>query len=291
MRSMPGWDCPVLERPHAPSILLWFLRVQAAFVRAELALLSRYRLHAVSRALSFAFAVASVYFFSRFVGAAPNRHLDPYGGKYLAFGLLGLIVSDLQHVGVTTMGQRIRQSQLMGYLEAELATPAPAWMVLGASPVFEFGAALLRAAVYLTGAWLFLGVKFGNPQPLTVALLIPCVLPAFIGLGLLSAAATMLTRRSNPFAVLLGAASMFLSGVLYPVSVLPGWLQAVGRCLPLTHALEALRLALLAGAPARALAPSLEALALFGAVLTPAGLALFMWALRRARVDGSLSHY
>jgi ABC-2 type transport system permease protein len=281
----------VFEPRPTPPLLLWFLRVQAAFVRAELALLSRYRLHAISRGLSFAFVVASMYFFSRFVGAAPNRHLDPYGGKYLAFGLLGLLASDLQQVGVTTMGQRIRQSQLMGYLEAELATAAPAWMVLGASPIFEFGGALLRAALYLAGARLFLGVKLGDVQLLSVALLVPCVLAAFVGLGLLSAAATMLTRRSNPFALLLGAASMFLSGVVYPVTVLPGWLRAVGRALPLTHALEALRLALLAGASPRALAPSLGALALFGGVLTPAGLALFMYALRRARVDGSLSHY
>ena len=34
-------------------------------------------------------------------------------------------------------------AQMMGTLEAELATPAPPWMVLGAAPVYEFGAAAL----------------------------------------------------------------------------------------------------------------------------------------------------
>jgi ABC-2 type transport system permease protein len=73
--------------------------------------------------------------------------------------------------------------------------------------------------------------------------------------------------------------------------VLPPWLQSAGRLLPLTHALEALRLALLTGAGPAALAPSLGALALFACLLTPAGLGLFVYALRRARVDGSLTHY
>jgi ABC-2 type transport system permease protein len=124
-----------------------------------------------------------------------------------------------------------------------------------------------------------------------VALVVPFVLMAFVGLGLLTAAGTMLTRRSNPVALVLGAASVFLSGVLYPVSVLPGWLQSVGRFLPLTHALEALRRALLTGASPAELIPSLGVLALFGCLLTPAGLGLFVYALRRARVDGSLTHY
>lgn len=274
-----------------PGLLLWFTRIQVAFLRCELAMLARYRLHLLTRGMSFLFAVVSMYFFARFVGAAANKHLDPYGGGYLAFGLLGLLLSELQHVGVTALGERVRQAQLMGFLEAELASPAPPWMVLGASPLYEFGVALLRSAAYLVGAALLLGVRFDRAQPASVLLVIPFVLLAFAGLGLLAAAGTMLTRRSNPLATVLGAASMFLSGVLYPVTVLPPGLRALGRFLPLTHALEALRLALLAGASPRALAPSLGALALFGGILTPAGLALFTYALRRARVDGSLTHY
>jgi ABC-2 type transport system permease protein len=280
---------PAVSAP--PRLPLWFARVLVAFFRRELAQLSRYRFHVLTRVAAFAFAVVSLYFFSRFVGSAPNQHLQRYGGDYLAFGMVGLLVSDLQYVGVTALGHRVRMAQLMGFLEAELATPAPAWMVLGAAPVYEFGSAILRSTAYLIGGSLLLGVSFHRAQPLSVLLAVPFVLVAFVGLGLLTAAGTMLTRRSNPVATVLGAASMFLSGVIYPVSVLPPWLQSVGRLLPLTHALEALRLALLAGASPRTLAPTLGTLALFGCCLTPAGLGLFVYALRRARVDGSLTHY
>jgi ABC-2 type transport system permease protein len=274
-----------------PALPLWFLRVQAGFLRWELVELSKYRAHMLTRAVSFAFAVVSVYFFARFVGDSGNRHLARYGGDYLAFGLVGLVLSDLQHVGVSALAQRVRQAQLMGYLEAELATPAPEWMVLGAWPIYEFGAALVRSGVYLAGAALFLGLDLDRARPGSALLALPLVLLAFLGLGLLSAAGTMLTRRSNPLALVLGAASVFLAGVAYPVTVLPGWLQDVARLLPLTHALEAMRLALLTGASPAELGPSLGALALFSALAAPLGLALFVYALRRARRDGSLSHY
>jgi ABC-2 type transport system permease protein len=75
------------------------------------------------------------------------------------------------------------------------------------------------------------------------------------------------------------------------VTVLPSWLRGVGRLLPLTHALHALRGALLVGASPAALGDSLVALFGFAAVLGPLGAAVFVLALRRARADGSLSHY
>jgi len=68
-------------------------------------------------------------------------------------------------------------------------------------------------------------------------------------------------------------------------------LGGIGQLLPLTHALAALRGALLVGASPGALVTPLLALALFTVVLAPLGVGVFAFALRRARIDGSLSHY
>lgn len=268
---------------------MWLLRVLVAYTRRELQMAAQARLAFVMRGLSFAGAVVALYFFSRFVGAAHNQHLDPYGGDYLAFGMVGFLAAQLQQVGVTGLAHRIRMAQLMGHLEAELATPAPAWMVLAAGPLYELGSAAVRSVVYLLGATLLLGARFGHANLATLAVVLPLVLVAFVGLGLLSAATTLLVRRANPVALLLGTASLFLSGVVYPVSVLPGWLRGAADLLPLTHALEALRRPLLTGAPLADLVRPLVALLLFAVVLTPAGLLLFRYALRRARTEGSLT--
>jgi ABC-2 type transport system permease protein len=274
-----------------PSYPVWFLRIFFATIRREAVELARYRMAMVVRVLTFAIGVVSLYFFSRFVGAAPNQHLERYGASYLAFGIVGLIAMELQHVGISVFAQRVRMAQVMGYLEAQLATPAPPWLVLGGSPIYDFGAAALRSTLYLVGASTIFHVSFARVQFASVLLVSLLILPAFMGLGMLAGAATLLARRANPVAAILGGLSLLLSGVLYPVTVLPPWLQSIAALLPLTHALEALRLTLLLGASPGELASPALSLAAFAIVLGPAGFGLFAYGLHRARIDGSLTHY
>jgi len=271
--------------------LAWFGRVMWAFMRRELSALGGYRTAFIIRMLGLVLAIGAMVFLARFVGAAANPYLSGYGGNYLGFMVLGLLAAEFQQVGVSGLAERIRMAQMMGTLEAELATPAPPWMVLGAAPMYEFGAAAMRSAAYLIAATLLLGLELGRANWLSVALAVPLVIAAFSGLGLLAAGTTMLVRRLNPVAMIIGSLSFFLSGVLYPVSVLPGWLRALAQLLPLTHALAVLRGALLVGAGPAALARSFVALLIFAGVLAPVGAAVFAYALRRARIDGSLSHY
>jgi ABC-2 type transport system permease protein len=271
--------------------LPWFLRVLAAFIRRELAALGSYRTAFFIRLFGFGLAVGSLLFMSRFVGAAVNPHLAAYRGNYLGFVVIGFLGTEFQQVGVSGLAQRIRMAQMMGTLEAEVATPAAPWMVLGAPPVYEFAVSSLRSAAYLVGAKLLLGLDLSQVNWVSLLIAIPLIVAAFSGLGLLAAASTMLVRRMNPVSLVIGSLSFFLSGVMYPVSVLPAWLRTVGRILPLTHALAVLRGALLVGAGPGALRDSFVALLVFAGLLAPIGAGLFAFALKRARVDGSLSHY
>lgn len=280
-----------LAEAPSPPAWLWFCRVLMAFARREIATMSGYRVALVVRLLSFGISVLALAFFSRMVGAAVNPYLASFGGDYLAFVVIGLVLMDFQQIGVTSLGQRIRNAQLMGLFEAELATPVPTWIVLSVGPVYEFALAVGRAALYFTLAALLFGVRFPHASLLTVAVSAPLVVAAFVGIGLVSAATQMLVRRNNPVAVFLASASFLLSGVAYPVSVLPPALRALARLLPMTHALELVRGGLLRGAPLSTLGRPVLALGLFAGLLIPAGAALFAVALRRARVDGSLTHY
>jgi ABC-2 type transport system permease protein len=276
---------------QVPARFPWFCRVLVAFIKRELAALGGYRTAFVVRLFGFVLAAGSLLFLSRFVGAAINPHLTAYRGNYLGFVVIGFLATEFQQVGVSGLAQRIRFAQMMGTLEAEIATPAPPWMVLGAPPVYEFAASSVRSATYLLGAKLLLGLDLSRVNWMSLAISVPLIIAAFSGLGLLAAATTMLVRRLNPVAMVIGSLSFFLSGVMYPVSVLPSWLREVGRLLPLTHALAVLRGALLVGAGPVELRDSLVALLIFTGVLAPIGAVLFAFALKRARIDGSLSHY
>jgi ABC-2 type transport system permease protein len=78
--------------------------------------------------------------------------------------------------------------------------------------------------------------------------------------------------------------------MLFPVSILPDWLQFIAKLNPITYALDGMRGALLDGASVTAIARSLLVLLLFGAILLPASMVAFSWALRRTKITGTLTH-
>jgi len=81
---------------------------------------------------------------------------------------------------------------------------------------------------------------------------------------------------------------LLVSGVYYPVSVLPVYFRVAGQASPLTYTLQGIREAALQGRGLAELAPLLGVLALMGAVLIPAGLWCFARAERRAKRLGLL---
>ena len=80
----------------------------------------------------------------------------------------------------------------------------------------------------------------------------------------------------------------FISGALFPISLLPGWLQPIGQAMPTTAALDGMREALygdgepvVGGADPRG----------WAVVLLPLSLWLFSLALNKARAQGALAQY
>ena len=101
----------------------------------------------------------------------------------------------------------------------------------------------------------------------------------------------MAFKRGNPINWLFTSASLLLGGVYYPVSVLPDWLQQVSAFLPMTHALEGIRLAMLQGHNLQMLSTSVLGLGLFTIIVLPLSLVMFQFAVRQAKIHGSLTQY
>jgi ABC-2 type transport system permease protein len=267
------------------------LGIAAAFMRRDFVEAASYRLAFALRFFGFAVGLLTVFFTARFINLSRNPLLTPYGGDYFAFSLVGLILMDFQYVAVGAFASRIRNAQTQGTLEAILATPAPLPSVLAAAPLYDFAAAALRAVLYLTVGALVFGIRLHNANVLAAAVTGVLALVAFVSLGLCAGAFSLLVRRGDPINLFLGGVSMLAGGVWYPTQALPGWLARFGDLLPITHALEATRRSLLVGAGIGELARPLAALAILCVVFAPIGLVLFRVALRRARDDGSLTHY
>jgi len=73
---------------------------------------------------------------------------------------------------------------------------------------------------------------------------------------------------------------LVVSGVYYPVEVLPGWMQFIAMFSPATYALDGCREAILEGAPLSAMWDEIWPLLVIGAVSIPLGL----WVFRRGEL-------
>jgi ABC-2 type transport system permease protein len=81
---------------------------------------------------------------------------------------------------------------------------------------------------------------------------------------------------------------LVVSGVYYPVDVMPGWMQAIATISPATYALHGIRATVLDGAGLGEVWGDLWPLVLLGVISIPLGLAVFRAGERYAKRNGKL---
>jgi ABC-2 type transport system permease protein len=262
-----------------------------AFLKRDFHLEASYRLSFFLQFLGIFFSVFLFYFLARLLGKAASPYLQVYGGDYFAFVLIGIAFAGYFGVGLSSFANSIRQAQTTGTLEAMLMTPTRVSTVVLCSSLWDYLLTTLRVLVYLALGAIFLGVDLGRGNYLAALLILALTVVSFSSLGIIAASFIMILKRGDPVTWVFNSLSSLLGGVYYPITILPGWLQVLSNLLPITYSLRAMRLALLQGYPLSALAPDILALALFSLLLLPLSLLAFRYAVHRARVDGSLTHY
>ncbi|WIG61826.1 MAG: Efflux ABC transporter, permease protein [Ktedonobacterales bacterium] len=112
---------------------------------------------------------------------------------------------------------------------------------------------------------------------------------SLIGLGIVSAILPMLfTERGAQMAYIIRAVLLLVSGVYYPISVLPGWMQQISKVSPATYLLDGLRGSIQNGKGLASLWSDIWPLLICGAISVPLGLFIFNRAERYAKRTGKL---
>jgi len=113
---------------------------------------------------------------------------------------------------------------------------------------------------------------------------------SFIGISIMVSILPLLfPERGEQMTHIVIAVLLLVSGVYYPIEVLPNWLQTLGVVSPATYVLEGVRQSLLEGASSTALWPQIWPVLVMGIVLIPAGLWVFNLAERYAKRTGKLA--
>lgn len=260
------------------------------FFQRDLRIASTYRSPFILEAIEALFAAAMFYYVARFVDSPGLRESLPQGSTYFAYSLVGFLFFDYLNAALDTFDRSLLEARDTGTLEPLLVTQVSLPVVLAGSALYPFVATTLRIAVYIGWGAILFDFPLRSANWLSVCTVLIATLLAFSGLGIFSASYLLLFKRGNPVKWFVLGLSSIVGGMLFPVSILPSWLQFVARLNPVTYALDAMRASLLDGASVFAITRQLLVLMLFAVVLLPSSAATFGWALRRTKRTGTLTH-
>lgn len=177
-----------------------------------------------------------------------TRTIATGGIPYRSFLAPGIMAQSALFVSIF-YGIQIIWERDAGVLTKLMVTPTPrAALVTGKA--FAAGIRALAQAVAIIVVALLLGVRFtGNPLAVLGALVVVVLGAAFFCCLSVTIAGLVLKRdRLMGIGQAIMMPLFFASNALYPVQVMPGWLQVVSRANPLSYEVSALR-GLLLGTP------------------------------------------
>jgi ABC-2 type transport system permease protein len=155
--------------------------------------------------------------------------------------------------------------------------------------LFAIGYGLARTFVVLLAAIAMFNLDFSHADvPAALAVLAASTVP-LIGLSIFTSVLPLLSpQKGEQMSVAVQGFLLLVSGVYYPLTVLPLPMQIAGAASPLTYALEGIRNSVLDGAGLQAELPVIGILLAMGAVMIPLSLWVFSWAENRAKRLGLL---
>jgi ABC-2 type transport system permease protein len=148
---------------------------------------------------------------------------------------------------------------------------------------------LIRAVLLFAVVALFfdLSMPRANFAAAFVVVLVASV--SFSGIGMMTAVLPLISpEKGTQLGFVAQGVMLVVSGVYYPVDVLPGWMQWIATISPATYALSGSRDAILDGAGLSSMGSELLALTVIGLASLPIGLAMFAAGERYAKQHGKL---
>jgi len=266
----------------------WETRASLAFVERNLYLVRRYwHLELAFLIFNVASAMSVLY-----IGEAQMQAGGTSGeGRFdlvLYLGI-GTVVWAYLRAVFSNVGEMVAWERWEGTIEYTMMAPISRLAHMLGVSLFSIIYGLARSALLLGVLALFFSVDLSNANLSGAALILLVGSLSFLGFGVMAAVLPLLfPERGEEMTFVISSILLLVSGVYYPISVLPDWMEPLATISPATYVLEGMRAALLEGTPTTALGPSILPILILGVLTVPLGIAVFSWGERYAKRTGRL---
>lgn len=224
-----------------------------------------------------------------FIGIAFGSGAASFRSSYISFVTVGLAFQGYFSSSITTLAGRIRNEELIGTLEYDIATPLSPLSFMMYSSTWGLAINSINALMTLL-IGVGLGVKYSiNWFSWLLVMLLYMV--SIIGLNLIAGATVLVVKQGNPVALFASVASNLLGGTVFPVTVLPQFLKDISYVIPLTWALDGFRSSMLNAATPQMILQDLYSLAFLSIIYLALGILLTYIAFNRIMREGSVQQY
>lgn len=232
----------------------------------------------------------SVTFIAASANSTTGIHLTQAQiNQFVLYLTIGTVIWSFVSVVFDNVTEMVTMERWEGAIEYTFMAPVSRFTHMVGACTFALLHGLMLVIVQIGVMALFFHLDLGHAAWGSAFLLLALGSISLIGLGTISAVLPMLfTERGAQMAYIIRAVMLLISGVYYPVSVLPGPLQVMARFSPATYLLDGLRQSVQRGWTIHQLAGDIWPLALCGLISVPLGLAIFNRAERFAKRTGRL---
>jgi ABC-2 type transport system permease protein len=269
--------------------LWWEMRASLAFVERNLYLVRRYwHLELAFLIFDVASAMSVLYIGEAQMQANGGGSREGQLDLVLFLGI-GTVVWAYLRAVFANVGEMVAWERWEGTIEYTMMAPISRLAHMLGVSLFSIIYGLARSALLLGVLALFFHVDLSNANLAGAAVILLVGSVSFLGFGIMAAVLPLLfPERGEEMTFVISSILLLVSGVYYPISVLPDWMEPLATVSPATYVLEGMRAALLEGTPTLALGPSILPILILGAVTLPIGIAIFSWGERYAKRTGRM---
>jgi ABC-2 type transport system permease protein len=269
--------------------LWWETRASLAFVERNLYLVRRYwHMELAFLIFNVASAMSVLYIGEAQMQASGGASQEGQLDLVLYLGI-GTVVWAYLRAVFANVGEMVAWERWEGTIEYTMMAPISRLAHMLGVSLFSIIYGLVRSALLLGVLALFFSVDLSNANLGGAALILLVGSVSFLGFGIMAAVLPLLfPERGEEMTFVISSILLLVSGVYYPISVLPDWMEPLATISPATYVLQGMRATLLEGTPTLALGPTILPILVLGVLSIPIGIAVFGWAERYAKRTGRL---
>jgi ABC-2 type transport system permease protein len=203
--------------------------------------------------------------------------------------LIGAVIWAYLGIIFEILTETVAWERWEGTIEYTFMAPLSRPVHLIGMGLFAIAYGIVRAtAIFVVVAAMF-GLNMPDANFGTALLLLGIASVSFIGIGMMTAVLPLISpEKGTQLGFMAQGIMLVVSGVYYPTSVLPQWMQALSTISPATYALRGIRAAILDGATPADVWGDIWPLILIGVVAIPLGLWVFRRGEQYAKRHGKL---